>query len=241
MYPFPKSLITSAMSVSHTPCFEEPERKIKLQRTASSDRTQAYECLKAVSWSSNYKYPRSPEFTPRDFLPCRNLWNNTAQLEQKQILTIFAVKSPSQKTQVQLVAENIWSDYRSFQLEIAKRVIGSCTRRFAWYHFHLTYLYTSSGEVVTNGLTWLRVGRFLIVSLMWTWKRFLLMSVSRSNCCHGYKSFIAPHWPTAEYKEWVYYVQASMTNTQTCSSWNVPPGSKILLVFYCRSYGKTVK
>lgn len=123
----------------------------------------------------------------------------------------------------------LWSDYRNFQLEAAESAIDPSTRQSVWYHFSLTYLYTTFLGSVTNGLTRFRVGRFLILSLMWTWKRFLLMPVSHSNCCRGYKSFIAPHRPTAEYKEWVYYVRESMTNTQACSFWKVPSGTEILL------------
>lgn len=135
-----------------------------------------------------------PEVTPWYSLRYRYLWVNTEQLQPKQFLPTFAVNHPSQKTQVQLGAENI---YRNFQLKAAERVIGSCTRQAVWYHFSLTYLCTTFLGSVTNGLTRLRVGRFLILSLMWPWKGFLLMPVSHSNCCYGDKPFIAPRWPNS--------------------------------------------
>lgn len=194
-------------------------------------------CWKPLSWNSSYSCPHSL-ITPQDFLHYRNLWSSTEQLKQKQILPIFAVNPLPRKPR--------WwhetrSDHRNFQRGTVERVTGSCHRHCRWYHFCLTYLYTKSLGGITDGLTWCRVERFLVVSLTWTRESSLLMPVSHSNCCHGYKSFIAPHWRAAEYKEWVYYVQESMASTQPCSSRNVPPGSKVLRGFCCRGFGKAVK
>lgn len=67
-----------------------------------------------------------PKFTPWYSLHYRSLWINTEQLQPKQFLPTFAVNHPSQKTQVQLGAENIsliwlqelstWGSWKGHQL-----------------------------------------------------------------------------------------------------------------------------
>ena len=61
----------------------------------------------AETVTANTCVPTFPEFTPWDFLHYRNLRTNTVELQQKQVVPTFAVNLPSQKSQIQLRAENL--------------------------------------------------------------------------------------------------------------------------------------
>lgn len=82
-----------------------------LWRTASPESTQACKVLEAPQLKQQLWMPM---FTLQDFLHYRNLWSDTEQLKQKQILQIFAVscfpRKPRwwQKILSKLPAWNSW-------------------------------------------------------------------------------------------------------------------------------------